>query len=333
MAEVKISALTSATTPLEGTEVVPIVQGGVTKKVAFSEFAGFTPQAANITTNGNNAYIQRSASGAAPQDINLVIESTAIGLFKTYYHAFTKFSQINTISLATGSGITTFNYNDDYYTAVSFPSSGTFTYNVAAKVIGSYSSPSAGTLNFPNLTLLNSQITVGSATVTANSLLACIGVGINGTASYSLTSLETIAGTLQFIGTPNATFSIASNMPALKYMQTVQSNANSMTSINLDGVLYIGSVSLSPSTNPNLLTTFSFANIKELAGNFNTNSTIGLSQASVDHILVKLASLDGTNGTCFYGNRTVTVRGAAPSATGLAAKATLIARGCTVTTS
>lgn len=37
MAEVKISALTSATTPLAGTEVVPIVQGGVTKKVAVSE--------------------------------------------------------------------------------------------------------------------------------------------------------------------------------------------------------------------------------------------------------------------------------------------------------
>lgn len=36
MAEVKISELTSATTPLAGTETVPIVQGGVTKKVAVS---------------------------------------------------------------------------------------------------------------------------------------------------------------------------------------------------------------------------------------------------------------------------------------------------------
>lgn len=38
MAEVKISDLTSATTPLAGTEIVPIVQGGVTKKVAVSNF-------------------------------------------------------------------------------------------------------------------------------------------------------------------------------------------------------------------------------------------------------------------------------------------------------
>lgn len=40
MAEVKISELTSATTPLAGTETVPIVQGGVTKKVAVSEIGG-----------------------------------------------------------------------------------------------------------------------------------------------------------------------------------------------------------------------------------------------------------------------------------------------------
>ena len=40
MAEVKISELTSATTPLAGTETVPIVQGGVTKQVAVSNLGG-----------------------------------------------------------------------------------------------------------------------------------------------------------------------------------------------------------------------------------------------------------------------------------------------------
>lgn len=39
MAEIKISALSSATTPLAGTEVVPIVQGGVTKKVTTQDIA------------------------------------------------------------------------------------------------------------------------------------------------------------------------------------------------------------------------------------------------------------------------------------------------------
>lgn len=40
MAEIKISELTSASTPLAGTEIVPIVQGGVTKQVAVSEIGG-----------------------------------------------------------------------------------------------------------------------------------------------------------------------------------------------------------------------------------------------------------------------------------------------------
>jgi hypothetical protein len=40
MANTTISSLPSATTPLAGTEVVPIVQGGVTKKVAVSNFVG-----------------------------------------------------------------------------------------------------------------------------------------------------------------------------------------------------------------------------------------------------------------------------------------------------
>ena len=40
MANTTISALPSATTPLEGTEVVPIVQNGVTKKVAVSDIGG-----------------------------------------------------------------------------------------------------------------------------------------------------------------------------------------------------------------------------------------------------------------------------------------------------
>jgi len=33
MADTKISALTSATTPLNGTEVLPVVQSGTTKKL------------------------------------------------------------------------------------------------------------------------------------------------------------------------------------------------------------------------------------------------------------------------------------------------------------
>jgi hypothetical protein len=40
VADTKVSALASATLPLDGTELLPVVQGGVSKKVAVSGVAG-----------------------------------------------------------------------------------------------------------------------------------------------------------------------------------------------------------------------------------------------------------------------------------------------------
>jgi hypothetical protein len=50
MADLKISALTAASTPLAGTEVLPIVQSGTTKKVAVSDLTiGRAVSASSIT--------------------------------------------------------------------------------------------------------------------------------------------------------------------------------------------------------------------------------------------------------------------------------------------
>lgn len=64
---------------------------------------------------------------------------------------------------------------------------------------------------------------------------------------------------------------------------------------------------------------------------FNANA---LTEAAVDALLVKWASLDGTGGTTSWDNKSFVIEGgtnAVPSATGLAAKATLEGRGNTVT--
>jgi hypothetical protein len=55
MADTKISALTASTTPLAGTEVLPIVQGGVTKQVSVANLtAGRAISATQLTlTTGN----------------------------------------------------------------------------------------------------------------------------------------------------------------------------------------------------------------------------------------------------------------------------------------
>lgn len=54
MADLKISQLTAATTPLAGTEVAPIVQSGTTKKVSVADLtAGRSVAASELTTTGN----------------------------------------------------------------------------------------------------------------------------------------------------------------------------------------------------------------------------------------------------------------------------------------
>jgi len=66
MADKKISALTAASTPLAGTEVLPIVQSGATVKVAVSDLtAGRAIAATSITTD---TYKAASSSGGALQN-------------------------------------------------------------------------------------------------------------------------------------------------------------------------------------------------------------------------------------------------------------------------
>ena len=56
MADIKISQLPAATTPVAGTEVLPIVQSGTTSKVAISDLtAGRAVSASTITVTTANA--------------------------------------------------------------------------------------------------------------------------------------------------------------------------------------------------------------------------------------------------------------------------------------
>jgi hypothetical protein len=115
-----------------------------------------------------------------------------------------------------------------------------------------------------------------------------------------------------------------------------------LTSISIPIIERIGTTTTSGSvialtSGTAALTTFQLPSTLKQIGNGAGNVVItsaALNQASVDSILVQLAALDGTNGTTLFSTRTVTITGTSstPSATGLAAKATLVARGCTVTT-
>ena len=71
MADKKISALTAATTPLAGTEVLPIVQGGATVKVAVSDLtAGRAVATGNVTTTGTATISSNAAIGTTTPNVN-----------------------------------------------------------------------------------------------------------------------------------------------------------------------------------------------------------------------------------------------------------------------
>lgn len=64
MADSKISALTGASTPLAGTEVLPIVQGGATVKVAVSDLtAGRAVSATELTASTGNLIVSTTGKG------------------------------------------------------------------------------------------------------------------------------------------------------------------------------------------------------------------------------------------------------------------------------
>ena len=71
MANSKISALTSATTPLAGTETLPIVQSGATVKVAVSDLtAGRAVATGNLTTTGTATISSNAAIGTTSPNVN-----------------------------------------------------------------------------------------------------------------------------------------------------------------------------------------------------------------------------------------------------------------------
>lgn len=120
--------------------------------------------------------------------------------------------------------------------------------------------------------------------------------------------------------------------------QFAVTNSPMLTTINLPNLEFAGAsnnISFNV-TSCAALTTFT---VKQTPMNYGGNficTGAALNQASVDGILVALAYMDGTNNAPYpaYSSRTVNLSGgtsATPSATGLAAKATLVARGCTVT--
>jgi hypothetical protein len=93
MANTTITALPAATTPLTGTEVVPIVQSGVTKKVAVSAIggggSGTVTSVSVATANGLAGSVATSTTTPAT-DFKEVLRQESFRMPKTRSPNFSK---------------------------------------------------------------------------------------------------------------------------------------------------------------------------------------------------------------------------------------------------
>jgi hypothetical protein len=105
MADVKISGLPASTVPLAGTEVLPIVQGGVTKQVAVSNLtAGRSVSVANLTnaglTSGRVTYA--GASGLLTDTSTFVFDGTNLGIGLTTPTSYAGYTGMTLLGGAAG---------------------------------------------------------------------------------------------------------------------------------------------------------------------------------------------------------------------------------------
>jgi hypothetical protein len=184
-------------------------------------------------------------------------------------------------------------------------------------------------MSFNNLTTITGYFNPNNmnaiTSMSFNNLTTITGLfnpfNVNNLTSISLDALTTVGGVF------NPYFAKVStiNLPNIQVITTTPTAGDIINIIftNVVGSLRVTTFSFGPSLRQVGVTT----------GNVNF-SACQLNQTSVDNILIRLAALDGTNGTTIFSNRTVSLAGlnSVPSASGTTAKNTLIARGCTVNT-
>lgn len=117
MANTKISALTTATTPLAGTEVLPVVQSGATKQVSVANLtagravsaSSLTASTGDITTTAGNVVIGTSGKGVTDSTgavkLNFSTAGTALsGAQSVYTGDFYNVGTAQTITITDTNG-------------------------------------------------------------------------------------------------------------------------------------------------------------------------------------------------------------------------------------
>lgn len=113
MANTKISALTAATTPVAGTEVLPIVQSSTTKQVSIANLtAGRSVSAADYVMSTGNLVPSTAAKG-----INFTANTPASGMTSQLLNWYEEGNYTPTVTAAAGA-ITSYTLQSAKYTRI-----------------------------------------------------------------------------------------------------------------------------------------------------------------------------------------------------------------------
>jgi hypothetical protein len=302
-AGVDSSAVVTTTTSFQNVQLSsPVFTLGTPRSVQM----GGTVYGSNERWIDSLIYIDRWTESLAINGVYGISNFFSVNATNRYLQTITSTSLkfiFSTISYATSNSLTTFSMPSlIYLNSLSITSSGLTTLNCPELVYAGNLAISASSLtsfNFPNLKyIITLSSTLSSAT------------------SVNFSSLEVV----------DSSFSLNAPLVASAEFPELTGFGLSVTSGTAIGTFF-GSA----------LTYLRFPKLKKIGGqatskNLTFSNPFG--QSTVDHVLVVLAAMDGTNGTMILSTWTININGvgaSAPSATGLAAKATLVARGCTVT--
>jgi hypothetical protein len=211
MADLKISQLTGATTPLAGTEVVPLVQSGTTKKVAVSDLtAGRAVSVLSLTAT------DLTASSAVATDANKKLVSvTNTGTGNNVLATSPTLTTPN-IGVATATSVNSV-YQKVLTASLAALSTKTLTITMSGhaaqfQIVADVGGNGAGSLILQAQGLLsnsNYYSLVESGKKSYLNITMGSGTAGNGTITVSIVNAAASAGTVTVLGTSDGDFSIA----------------------------------------------------------------------------------------------------------------------------
>jgi hypothetical protein len=254
MADLKISALTASTTPLAGTEVLPIVQSATTKQVSV----------ANLTAGRSISATGLDITGTASRITADFSSSTNAGSDRTSFQSSTTNgnSIVNVIPNGTGTSAQVRLFGNSTLTNASMGQmilTGTTEFRIAAQIAGTgtYVPINFYTNNAKQFEILTSG---NVAVTTGNLVIGTSGKGIDFSATAGTGTSELLAdyeegdwtpsvtsssGSITTVGTVTGKYTKTGNVVTLFARITITTNGTGSGSIVVAGLPYSPSTSVS----------------------------------------------------------------------------------------